>query len=180
MKVEGRQWPDVGPAHKRADLVPGRQLVRNLRVLEKVAPESAGASIKQNGDQTCAQKGQRRKRKTSRQHGHLPANASPHAVARGQSVVRCERLSASFCQVHDSIIRVVDAPKLADDSDPIAGAHFNEQRIGQKFVFAVVLFNGDPTGKALLAFPIFMGVLGIACALVGKLIGFATWLFRRS
>jgi ABC-type multidrug transport system permease subunit len=47
------------------------------------------------------------------------------------------------------------------------------------FVLAVLMFDGEPSGKSLLAFPIFMGILGIPCALVGMLIGFAIWLFRR-
>jgi hypothetical protein len=46
-------------------------------------------------------------------------------------------------------------------------------------VLAALAYDGDPSGKALLAFPIVMGLLGIPCALVGMLIGFAVWLFRR-
>jgi hypothetical protein len=48
--------------------------------------------------------------------------------------------------------------------------------VGFLFVLAV---GGDLEAKALLAFPIFMGILGVPCALVGMLVGFVIWLFRR-
>jgi hypothetical protein len=51
--------------------------------------------------------------------------------------------------------------------------------VGFILVLAALAYDGNSPGKALLAFPIVMGLLGIPCALVGMLIGFAVWLFRR-
>jgi hypothetical protein len=54
--------------------------------------------------------------------------------------------------------------------------------VGFLLVLAVLVFDmfeGGPSGKSLLAFPIVMGVVGIPCALMGMLIGFVIWLFRR-
>jgi hypothetical protein len=56
--------------------------------------------------------------------------------------------------------------------------------VGFVFVLVAIVFDmlhdAPFSAKELLGFPIFMGLLGVPCALVGTLIGIAVWICRRT